>query len=241
MKPMDSADSNVKRPRPKTLGKTKELPYPNPYALMLMDTYSHRAFDEDQASSFKGKWRKEVFLKPEDYEIDLEIGTGNGYHFASRSVKNLDRGLLGMEVKYKPLIQAIRRALNDGAKDNAFMIRYDASKLLELFDVEELNNVFIHHPDPWPKKKQWKHRLIQEGFLKDLYSLMKPDSYVEFKTDDESYYDWSLEAFKNSDFKIDFQTRDLHNSEKAEENFVTHFERIFLQKGQPIFYLTAFK
>jgi len=249
---MVETTDNLKRPKAKALGKTKDLPKPNPYAQMLLTTFSHRAFDEDRVSHLKGRWREEVFKKSqtgsnsdenstEPYPVDLEIGTGNGYHFAHLASTHLNRGVIGIEVKYKPLIQAIRRALKLGAENNAFMIRYDAALVSELFDTEELDNVYIHHPDPWPKEKQWKHRLIQNGFLKDLHKTMKKESFVEFKTDDESYYDWALEVFKESDFEIQFQTRDLHNSEKAETNFITHFENIFLKKGQPIFYLKAFK
>ena len=233
--------SSLKRPCAKTLGKTKELLNPNPYAVMLMTTFGEKAFDENEGVKFKGKWRKDVFLKPEEYKIDLEIGTGNGYHFAHRASHDPDRGILGIEVKYKPLIQTIKRAVSSGAKENAYVIRYDAAKVSELFEKEELNNVYIYHPDPWPKKRQWKHRLIQEGFLKDLHRLMRSNTFVEFKTDDELYYDWALDAFKDSDFQINFQTHDLHNSKMAEKNFITHFESIFLKKGQPIFYLKAFK
>ena len=231
----------AKRPTIKTLGKTKELPKPNPYALMLMTTFKDKAFDEDEAPKYKNIWRGEIFKKTEAFNIDLEIGTGNGYHFAHRASQNQERGLIGLEVKYKPLIQAIRRAIKAGATENAYILRYDAAKITDLFGKNELNNVYIHHPDPWPKKRQWKHRLIQEGFLEDLHKLMKLGSFVEFKTDDESYFDWSLEVFKDSDFQINFQTRDLHQSDVAEENFITHFERIFLKKGQSIFYLKAFK
>ncbi len=224
------------------LTKTTELKKPNPYAVMLMDEYEGRAFDEDKVQTLKGKWRKELFqTQPNDYPIDVEIGTGNGYFFAHRSSTNLDRGLLGFEVKYKPLIQAMRRALRAGAKENAYMLRYNAYELVEVFEKEEINNVFIHHPDPWPRKKHWKHRLIQDDFLKELMTLMKPGSFVEFKTDDEPYFDWALERFQRSDFTMDFITRDLHNSKLAEVNFKTHFEKIFLAKGQPIFYLKVFK
>lgn len=223
------------------LTKTSSLPAPNPYAVMLLGEYSHRAYDQERALELKGLWRSDVFGKPEDYPMDIEIGTGNGYHFADRSSKNLERGLLGFEIKYKPLIQAIRRAISAGATDNAFMCRFNASELIDIFKPEELNNVYIHHPDPWPRKRHWKHRLIQPEFLDELYSLMKPGSFVEFKTDDLEYFDWSEPMFKGSKFKMDFITRDLHNSEMASANFVTHFEKIFLAKGQPIYYLRVTK
>jgi tRNA (guanine-N7-)-methyltransferase len=223
------------------LTKTEDLPAPNIYAQMLLGEYSHKAFDQERVPEFKGKWHDEVFKKPKDFPIDVEIGTGNGYHFADRSSKNLDRGLVGFEVKYKPLIQTIRRALKAGAEDNAFICRYNAGDLIDLFEPGEIENLYIHHPDPWPRKKHWKHRLIQNQFLKELHTLMKPGRFIEFKTDNLEYFDWSEEIFKNSEFEVTFLTRDLHNSEKAETNFITHFEKIFLAKGQPIYYLTAVK
>lgn len=223
------------------LTKTSDLPAPNMYAQMLMGEMSHKAFDQERVLDFKGKWRSEVFKKEESYPMDIEIGTGNGYHFADRSSKNRDRGLLGFEVKYKPLIQTIKRALTAGAEDNAYICRFNASEIVDIFEPGEINDVYIHHPDPWPRKKHWKHRLIQKDFLDELYSLMKPGSFVEFKTDDLPYFDWSEPLFKESKFEVNFVTRDLHNSEKAATNFITHFEKIFLAKGQPIYYLTAIK
>ena len=229
----------MKRPRRKNLGKTAELPKPNPYALMLMNEYTEKAFDEDRAEDLRGLWRSKILGVEEDFPMDVEIGTGNGYHFAHQASKDLKRALIGFEVKYKPLIQTIRRAIKAGAEDNAFVVRYDASQVSKIFTQGEINNVYIHHPDPWSKKRQWKHRLIQEGFLEDLYSLMRPQGFVEFKTDNEDYFDWAQEIFEDSKFNVEFKTRDLHNSERAEENFVTHFENIFIRKGQPIFYLLA--
>ena len=96
--------------------------------------------------------------------------------------------------------------------------------------------MFIHHPDPWPRQRDYKHRLIQTEFLETLYGLMRAGSFVNFKTDSEDYYDWALPLIQQSKFKVTRQTRDLHQSEWAGENFVTHFEQLFLQKGQPIFY-----
>ena len=178
------------------LTRTEDLPKPNIYAQMLLGEYAHKAFDQERVVDFKGKWHEEVFKKPKGFPIDVEIGTGNGYHFADRSSKNLDRGLVGFEVKYKPLIQAIRRALVAGAKDNAYICRFNASDLIELFEPGEIENIYIHHPDPWPRKKHWKHRLIQEDFLKEVYSLMKPGCFIEFKTDNLDYFNWSEEIFK---------------------------------------------
>jgi tRNA (guanine-N7-)-methyltransferase len=115
-------------------------------------------------------------------------------------------------------------------------MRYDASSLTDVFAELELNNVYIHHPDPWPKKRHWKHRLIQTEFLEQLHGLMRSGSFMDFKTDSRDYFEWAVPLFKASRFQLTRETWDLHKSEWAGENFVTHFETIFLSKGQPIHY-----
>lgn len=223
--------SRKRRPR---LAATKTLPNPTEYVLALNGQYADWAFDEERAKERRGKWRESLDWG-EASSLDLEIGTGNGTFFAHRASQHPERALVGIEIKFKPLIQSIRRALHTGAK-NARIARYDAACLEDLFAPGELNHVFIHHPDPWPRKRDSKHRLIQDDFLNTLHELMRPGSYVNFKTDSLDYFEWSMPIIERSKFQITRLTRDLHASAWAEENFVTHFERLFLQKQQPIHY-----
>lgn len=232
-----SPSGGERRPR---MALTRNLRRPTQYVTMMNGEYSQWAFNEERAPLFRGKWRNEVFQVPETQPLDLEIGTGNGYHFAHLACKNKDRALVGIEIKFKPLIQSIRRALRGGAQ-NARIVRYDANLLDDLFGEGELNNVYIHHPDPWPKKRQWKHRLIQDDFLLILWRLMRPGSFVDFKTDSRDYFEWSIEKFKASPFEVTRETWDLHQSEWQNENFITQFERIFLAQGLPIHYARLVK
>jgi tRNA (guanine-N7-)-methyltransferase len=236
MTPVDnvaqSPEAGRSRPR---MALTKNLRRPTEYVQQLNGEFSKWAFNEEIALTFKGDWRAKAFSVDADHPLDLEIGTGNGYHFAHLARKNPHRVLVGLELKFKPLIQTIRRALRAGA-ENARIARYDASHLEDLFAVGELNNVYIHHPDPWPRERQWKHRLIQSNFLIELYRLMKPGTFVDFKTDSRDYFEWSIRKFKTSPFDVTRESWDLHKSEWQSENFVTHFETIFLSKGQPIHY-----
>ncbi|MCB0386781.1 MAG: tRNA (guanosine(46)-N7)-methyltransferase TrmB, partial [Bdellovibrionales bacterium] len=194
------------------------------------------AFDEEKAPTFRGQWRSEVLKSAEDSFVDLEIGTGNGYHFAHRAEARPERYLLGIELKYKPLIQSVRRAVNAGCVNMRGM-RYNARMLADLFAPGELNDVFIHFPDPWEKKRQQKHRLIQPDYMKLLFDLQRPGSMIEFKTDSRAYFDWALEVFQSCPYSMDRTSFDLHQSEYAAENFVTHFERLFLRQGLPIHYV----
>jgi tRNA (guanine-N7-)-methyltransferase len=178
------------------LSRTRDLPNPNEYVQALLGEYSPWAFDEEKAPTLRGEWRQE-FGAEADGALDLEIGTGNGFHFAWRAQQHPQRSLVGIELKYKPLIQTIRRARNNES-ENARMVRYNARLLRDLFADEELDNVFIHHPDPWPKKSQKKHRLIQPDFLEEMFALQKPGSFFEFKTDSDDYFDWAFRCSKRA-------------------------------------------
>ncbi|MES2963801.1 MAG: tRNA (guanosine(46)-N7)-methyltransferase TrmB [Bdellovibrionota bacterium] len=218
------------RPR---MALTRTLKKPTEYAAALDGEWADFAFNEERAVEFKNRWRKDVFKVDETHPLDLEIGTGNGYHFAHLAREKPGHAILGIELKFKPLIQSIRRACKGGAA-NARIIRYDAGHLQNLFAEHELNDVYIHFPDPWGKKRQWKHRLIQSEFLELLFRLMRKGSFVDFKTDSADYFEWAIERFHKSPFEVTRETRDLHASEWKDQNFVTQFESIFLAQGLPI-------
>lgn len=215
---------------------TRSLPNPTKYVEMLQKDFAKWAFDQEIAPQVKGSWREKIFNVSNDHPLDLEIGTGNGYFFTHQSKNNPNRCLVGLEITYKTLIQSIRRAVATGAT-NMRMVRFHASNLNDLFANEELNNIYIHFPDPWPKKKHVKNRLFQLDFMMIIYDLQKPGSFIDFKTDSLDYFEWSLERIKKSPYKITRITNDLHESDWVNENFVTHFEKLWTCKGIKTNYL----
>lgn len=222
-----------------SISKTGDIRVPNEYILALRGTYSNWSFDEEQAPLCRGKWR-EIFGRASEEPVDVELGTGNGFHFANHAIKFPERSLVGVELKYKPLIQSIRRAVRANC-NNARIVRYNAFLLDQIFAPEEIDNVYIHFPDPWEKLRQHKHRMIQDEFLDRLFNVQRPGSFVEFKTDSRDYFDWAVEKFARSRYELRAQTFDLHNSEWASVNFVTHFERLFMRQGLPIHYARLMK
>lgn len=223
---------NERRPQ---LSLTRTIPKPTYYISAIDGEYSQYAFNEERSTKFKGAWRSEVFKVEDSTPLDLEFGTGNGHHFANHANTKPDRCLVGFELKYKPLIQSIRRALNDGAK-NARILRYHAHNVDLAFAPQEINNVYVHFPDPWTRPKHFKNRIVCETFLKRLYELQRPGSFVEFKTDSREYFLWALQEIARSPYTLEFQTLDLHQSPLAESNFITTFEKIFMREGIQINY-----
>jgi len=224
---------DYQRPR---INITRTLPKQNDYTLALDGEFSHIAFNEERAPHNKGKWRSEIFKVSEGMPMDVEIGTGAGTHFAHYANNYPQRLVVGLELKYKPLIQSIRRAAKGGST-NAAMARYHAFNIDELFAAGEINNVFIHFPDPWTSPKKPKNRVVNTRILDWLYEMQRPGSYVDFKTDSRVYFLWALEEIKQSRYKVVHQTLNLHASEYKEQNFMTTFEKIFVSQGVEINYI----
>ncbi len=230
--------STITRPR---INITAEILNPNVYINALENEYKDYAFSEERVLQWKGQWREKVFKVDDNIPIDLELGTGNGHHFAHHANTNPNRCLIGFELMYKPLIQSIRRARNAGAK-NARIARYHVHNLDLLFNSNEINNIYIHFPDPWLRPRKFKNRIVCETFLNRMYNLQKSNSFIEFKTDSREYFLWALTEIKKTKYKIETQTLDLHSVEELKaKNFVTTFERIFLKQNIPINYVRLIK
>lgn len=220
-------------PSRRLINLTRTLPIQTQYSLALENELSHVAFSEERAPLNKGVWREKIFKSSADVPMDLEIGTGIGKHFAHYSKKHPQRLLVGIEIKYKPLVQAIRLALAQGAK-NAVIARVHAFNLEDVFEKEELNNILIQFPDPWVSPRKPRNRTMKREVLAKMFELQKPGSTFELKTDSREYFEWALEEIPHTKYKLEYKTFDLHQSEMKTENFITTFEALFLKQGLPI-------
>lgn len=221
------------------VSRSRDIPAPNAYVMALRGEYSGFSFDEEEAPRRRGEWR-DVFGVSPATPLDLEIGTGNGLHFAHRAAGFPQRCLLGLELKYKPLIQSIRRARRAGCV-NARIARYNAYLIDELFTPGELDDVFIFFPDPWERRAQHKHRLIQDEFMRKLFTAQKPGARLFFKTDSRDYFLWAMERFERGPYRVEVHTPDLHASEHANDNFITQFESLFIRQGLAIGWARLFR
>ncbi len=232
---------NSEQRRPK-INLTRTLPKQNAYTLALDNEFKDFAFNEERAPLNRKKWRAEVFKTDETAPMDLEIGTGSGMHFADHANKFPKRFLVGLELKYKPLIQSIRRAQVLGLKNSA-ICRYHAFNIDLLFDKQELNNVYIHFPDPWVTPRKPKNRVVNRNILNELFEMQRPGAFLEFKTDSREYFLWSLEEIAETKYKIEYQTLNLYSEETEykKANFQTSFEKIFVNQGIEINYIKLLK
>lgn len=133
-------------------------------------------------------------LFPGRKEIWLEIGFGGGEHLAEQARRHPEAGLIGCE----PFIEGMAKLLTQVDADGLGNVRLrmdDARPLIDGLAPGSLSRVFIMFPDPWPKKRQQKRRLIQPDFLDSLHRACRTDARLRFATDVASYADEALWRF----------------------------------------------
>lgn len=124
----------------------------------------------------------------------LEIGFGMGAATAQIAAANPDQDYLGIEV-HTPGVGNLLKLMEEQGLTNLRVIQHDAVEVLrDMIGDGVLDGVHIFFPDPWPKKRHHKRRLVQAEFVKLLCSKLKPGGYLHFATDWEEYAQWTLEV-----------------------------------------------
>lgn len=136
-------------------------------------------------------------LKPDAREIWLEIGFGGGEHMAGQAARDRDILIIGVEPFLNGVASALRH-IEEQALDNVRVHQGDAREVAARLPDASLDRVFILFPDPWPKSRHHKRRLVQEDFLAELARKLKPGGRLRFATDWADYADWTLERVVKS-------------------------------------------
>jgi tRNA (guanine-N7-)-methyltransferase len=131
--------------------------------------------------------------------FDLEIGCGHGHWLNAYSDINRDITCVGIDLISKR-IQKSNNKKDSFGRNNLFFYKAEANEFLHFKPLNiKIRNIFILFPDPWPKKRHHKRRLIQNEFL-DLLKLHVCDkSLIYFRTDHLDYLKWTEEKFQNSE------------------------------------------
>lgn len=124
-------------------------------------------------------------------QLELEIGFGGAEHLLSRAKQWPERGFIGVE----PFLNGVGKALAgiDAEKlQNIRLYHGDVWDILKDIPDGTIKIVHVLYPDPWPKTRHFKRRLVQEDFIAEIYRILKPDGEFRFASDIPSYVDWAL-------------------------------------------------
>ena len=182
------------------------------------------------------------FLNPQSafdkgHPLHLEIGCGKGNFAVGMAAGFPNINFVAMEKVSDVACLALEKAENaKGSRpDNLRFIIGDAKNLTDIFPPHCLDCIYLNFSDPWPKSGHAKRRLTYRTFLGIYKTLLKDGGILKMKTDNEGLFDFSLEEFREYGLEIEWQSRDLHRSDKNEGNVMTEYEKNFSDKGQPIY------
>lgn len=166
-------------------------------------------------------------------KLCLEIGCGKGNFAVGTAAKNTDCNLIAMERARDVCCLALEKAMaqKEARPDNLRFIIGDADELEEWFPEHCIDVLYLNFSDPWPKSGHAKRRLTHRNYLAKYKKLLKEGGLLIFKTDNVGLFDFSLEEFAEFGLNVEWMTRDLHNSDRAEENVMTEYEKNFSEKG----------
>ena len=136
-------------------------------------------------------------LKPDAAEVWMEIGFGGGEHLAEQAARRPDVLFLAAEPFLNGVASALRH-IDERSLDNVRIHAGDARELLNALPDVCLDRVFILFPDPWPKARHHKRRLIQSDLVLDLARVLRPGGALRFATDWKDYAAWTLERLLHS-------------------------------------------
>jgi tRNA (guanine-N7-)-methyltransferase len=170
----------------------------------------------------------------------LEIGFGDGSFLVEIAKAKTDWNYIGIEIKVKRFRKAVKRAKLENLTNLKFLLMDVRIAIEELFFPKTFNTVYINFPDPWPKERHKKHRIINTQLLKKLSTIMKPKGILEIASDQEEYISYILQALKNTDiFKSIFPPPGYVNIIPNRPK--TRFEMDYMKKKKEIYYLRFIK
>lgn len=174
-----------------------------------------------------------------NHPIEIEIGMGKGTFITETAKARPQTNFLGIEWArwfWRYSSDRLRR----NQCNNARTVRAEANYFLsEFVPVESVSVVHIYFPDPWPKKRHHKRRLIQEKFMPIVQRVLRPGGRLQVVTDHAEYFEQIEPVIRASQLRVVDYNRP---GSAADGEFVgTNFERKYRREGRPFYAIAAVK
>ena len=130
-------------------------------------------------------------------DVRLEIGFGGSEHLLAQAAQHPQVGFIGSDAFVNAMAKALA-GIDERKLDNVRLHFGDASHLLSWLPDGALARLDLLYPDPWPKKRHWKRRFVQDQSLKEIVRVLRPGGEFRFATDIPDYAAWTLERVLRS-------------------------------------------
>ena len=182
----------------------------------------------------RSKW-DHAFFKNQN-PVVIELGCGKGEYTVGLAAKYPKKNFIGIDFKGSRLWRGCKTVSEQGLKNVAF-VRTRVDYLENLFGPWEISEIWITFPDPQPGKE--RKRLTAPLFLNKYKTILTKDGIIHLKTDNQFFFDYSLEIVNEFKHHLLFVTEDLYHSGLQEDviQIQTYYENIWLKEGKKILYM----
>jgi len=171
-----------------------------------------------------------------DNPVEIEIGCGKGKFLLARAQTMPDVNFIGIDMAWKWMKYGVQRCEKRGL-ENARFIKYDANLVLKYGVPAESVSVFhVYFPDPWPKRRHRKRRIVTGSFLATLHERLVPGGLIELATDHRDYYTHMEEAVIHSGVSWATEKRTTNDRLFAAES-ATNYEIKYAAAGRTLYYI----
>ncbi|NNK17641.1 MAG: tRNA (guanosine(46)-N7)-methyltransferase TrmB [Maribacter sp.] len=191
---------------------------------------------EGHTFQLKGNWHEHF---GNHNPIVLELGCGKGEYTLGLARLNPDKNFIGLDIKGARLWRGAKTALEENRANVAFL-RTQIELIDQIFDKNEVSEIWITFPDPQIKYKRTKHRMTNEVFLKKYERILIDKGLVHLKTDSEFMHGYSLGLLHGSGREVLYANHDVYKNEGSPKEVLsiqTFYEKQYLEKAKPITYI----
>ena len=188
--------------------------------------------------TIKGRWLGDFFEN--NNPIILELGCGKGEYTVGLAKLFPDKNFIGIDIKGDRIAVGSNHAIEQSLNNVAFL-RTKVHDIENFFNENEVSEIWITFPDPHSLQSGIKRRMTNERFLNTYKKLLNENGLLHLKTDNEPFFDYSVETLHNFGVRDFIQTKDLYISELNIRHYgiKTRFEEKFTAKGFNINYLSC--
>lgn len=191
-------------------------------------------------TSCKGKWREEYFKNNNPIVLELACGRGEYTVWLSQIYPN--RNFIGVDIKGERMMMGLKdwqeKTWQDYPDTNIAFLRTIIHHIDQFFEVGEVDEIWIIHPDPRSKGHDERRRITSPRFLHMYEKILKKWGLLRLRTDDDGMFKFSSEQLENHGFEYIDSTEDLDNSPLLAEhhNIETHYWKLFKAEWRTIKY-----
>jgi tRNA (guanine-N7-)-methyltransferase len=179
-----------------------------------------------------------------DQPLEIDLGCGDGSFLIEMAKHYPDRNFLGVE-RLLGRVRGVCKRIQELGLTNVKVLRLESQYTLEyLLEPHSVSRLHLLCPDPWPKARHHKRRLVQQEFLHILQKALKPSGEFLFKTDHPEYHEWALEQmelFTKNNLESPFKRQPWPEPNEGGGFFYpkTDFQRLWEAQGKNIYMIRS--